>query len=61
MGFTAGVIAVAAAIALMFFVKAKNGVERPFARNWMALVGVTMTFMMLLVVGVASIITNWPI
>ena len=61
MGFTGGVIAVAAAITLMFFAKAKNGVERPIARNWMALVGVTMSFMLLLVVGIASIITNWPI
>lgn len=60
MGFTAGVIGVVAALALLFLLKAKDGVERPFARNWMALVGVVMTIMTLFVAGLAAMITNWP-
>ena len=59
MGFTGGLIAIAVAVGLLFLLKAKNGVERPFARNWMALVGVTMSVMVLLIGGVAALITNW--
>jgi uncharacterized protein YhhL (DUF1145 family) len=60
MGFTGGLIAVAIAVALMFWVKAKNGVEKPFARNWMALIAVTMLIMILFIGGVAAVLTDWP-
>ena len=60
MGFTGGLIAIAAAIAVMFFLGPVNGVERAFARNWMALVGVLMFVMMLFIGGIATVITNWP-
>jgi hypothetical protein len=59
MGTTGGLIAIVASIAILFFCRPKNGVERPFVRNWMALVGVTMVVMMLFVAGIAAIITNW--
>lgn len=59
MGFAGGLAALALAGALIFLLKAKNGVERPFARNWMPLVGVTMTVMVLLIGGLAALITNW--
>ena len=60
MGFTGGLIAIAAAIAVIFFLRPVNGVERAFARNWMALVGVTMAAMMLFIGGIAAVITSWP-
>ena len=60
MGFTGGLIAVVIAVVLMFLLKAKNGVEKPFARNWMALIGVTMTIMVLFIGGVAAVLTDWP-
>jgi hypothetical protein len=59
MGFTGGLIAVAIAGALLFLLKARNGVEKPFARNWMALIGVTMAIMLLFIGGMAAVITNW--
>ena len=52
--------AIAAAIAVIFFLRPVNGVERAFARNWMALVGVTMAAMMLFIGGIAAVITSWP-
>jgi len=60
MGFTGGLIAVVIAVVLMFLLKAKNGIERPFARNWMALITVTMVIMILFIGGVAAILTDWP-
>jgi hypothetical protein len=60
MGFTGGLIAVVISVVLMFLLKAKNGVEKPFARNWMALIGVTMTIMVLFIGGVAAVLTDWP-
>lgn len=60
MGFIGGVVAIAAAIAVVFFLRPRNGVERPFVHNWMALVGVTMLAMMLFIGGIAAIITSWP-
>lgn len=51
MGFTAGLISIAFAAILLFFVKAKDGVEKPFARNWISLIGVTMTIVLLLIAG----------
>ena len=59
MGFTGGLIALALAVGLTFALKAKGLEEKPFARNWMSLVGVTMGIMMLLVGGVAAVISNW--
>ena len=56
MGFTAGLISIALAAILLFFVKAKDGVEKPFAGNWMSLVGVTMTIMLLFIGGLAAMI-----
>ena len=56
MGFTGGLIAIALGAVLLFLVKAKGGVERPFAQNWMALVGVTMTIMLLFIGGLAAMI-----
>ena len=59
MGFTAGLIAIAAAIAVKFFLRPGNGVERAFARTWMALVGVTMAAMILFIGGIAAVINSW--
>ena len=59
MGFTGGLIAIALAVGLMFALKAKGSEERAFARNWMALVSVTMIVMLLFIGGVAGLITNW--
>lgn len=58
MGFTGGLVAVAISVALMVLLKAKNGVERPFARNWMALIAVTMAIMILFIGGIAAVLTN---
>lgn len=60
MGFAGGLIAIALAIGLIFALKAKGLEERAFARNWMALVGVTMGIMLLFIGGVAGVISNWP-
>ena len=59
MGFTGGLIAVAVAVGLLLAVKARNGEERPFARSWMSLVGVTMVIMVLFIGGLAAIITTY--
>ena len=60
MGFTGGLVAVAIAVALMFLLKAKDAVEKPFARSWMALISATMMIMILFIGGLAAILTNWP-
>ena len=59
MGLTAGIVALIVALVATFLLRAKNGEEKPFARSWMALVGVTMTVMALFIGGVAAVITNW--
>jgi len=59
MGFTGGLIAIAAAVALTLALKARGLEEKAFARSWMALVGVTMAIMLLFIAGVAAVITNW--
>jgi len=59
MGVTGGLIAIALAIGLTIFLKAKGLEEKPFARNFMALVGVTMAIMLLFIAGVAAVLTNW--
>ena len=59
MGFIAGLIAIAVAILATFLLRAKNGLEKSFARNWLALIGVTMAIMTLFIAGVAAVITNW--
>ena len=59
MGFTGGLIAIAVAVALTLALKPKGLEEKPFARNWMALVGVTMAIMLLFIGGIAAVITNW--
>ena len=59
MGVTGGLIAIALAIGLAFSLKAKGLEEKPFARNFLALVGVTMLIMLLFIAGVAAVITNW--
>jgi len=59
MGVTGGLIAIALALGLTFFLKAKGLEEKPFARNFMALVGVVMGIMLLFIAGVAAVITNW--
>ena len=59
MGFTGGLIAIAVAVALLFALKTKGLEEKPFARNWMALVGVTMVIMLLFIGTFAAVITNW--
>ncbi len=58
MGFTGGLIAIAVAVALTLALKAKGLEEKPFARNWMALVGVSMAIMLLFIGGLAAVITN---
>jgi hypothetical protein len=58
MAITIGILAIVLAVALTIALKAKAGVERPFARNWLALVGVTMTIMALFIAGVASVLTG---
>jgi len=59
MGVTGGLIAIALAIGLTFLLKAKGLEEKAFARNWLALVGVTMAIMLLFIAGVAAVITSW--
>lgn len=59
MGFTGGWIALAAAIGLLLALKARGLEEKPFARNWMALVSVTMAIMLLFVGGIAAVVSNW--
>ena len=59
MGFTGGLIAIAVAIALTLALRPKGLEEKPFARNWMALVSVSMLIMLLFIAGVAAVITNW--
>jgi uncharacterized membrane protein len=59
MGSTGGLILIALAIGLLFALKAKGLEEKAFARNWMALVGVSMGIMLLFISGVAAVITNW--
>jgi hypothetical protein len=56
MGYTYGLAAIAAAVTLTFILSPKDGVERAFARNWLALIGVTMGIMVLFIVGVILII-----
>ena len=56
MGFTGGLVAIALGAALLFLVKAKNGVEKPFARNWMPLIGVTLLIMLLFIGGLAAML-----
>jgi hypothetical protein len=56
MGFTYGLAAIAAAVTLTFVLRPKDGVERAFARNWLALIGVTMSIMLLFIVGIILII-----
>jgi hypothetical protein len=58
MTFTLGLAAMAAAVILVFVLKPKNGVERPFVRNWLALITVTMTIMGLFIVGIVSILAG---
>ncbi|MGB9364774.1 MAG: hypothetical protein WCE79_02045 [Xanthobacteraceae bacterium] len=59
MSFTGGLIAIAAAVALTLALKARGLEEKSFARNWMALVGVTMGIMLLFIGGLAAVLTNW--
>ena len=54
MGLTGGLIAIVLAVGLTIVCRARNGEERPFARNWMALVGVTMAVMTLFIAGLAA-------
>ena len=60
MGFTGGLIAVAVAVALTLALKARGLEEKAFARNWMALVGVTMIIMLMFIGGIAAVITTGP-
>jgi hypothetical protein len=57
MTFTLGLAAMAAAVILVFILKPKNGVERPFVRSWLALITV-MTIMGLFIVGIVSILAG---
>ena len=59
MGLIGGLLAMAISVLLMFLAKARSGVERPFARNWMALISVTMVIMILFIGGIAAVLTNW--
>lgn len=59
MGFTGGLIAIAAAVALTLALRAKGLEEKPFARNWLALVGVSMGIMLLFIGGLAAALSNW--
>jgi multisubunit Na+/H+ antiporter MnhB subunit len=59
MGFVGGLIAMAIAVVLLFLLKAKNGVEKPFARNWMALITATMAIMVMFIGGLAAVLSNW--
>jgi hypothetical protein len=56
MGFTGGLIAIALGAVLLFLVKAKNDVAKPFAQNWMALIAVTMAIMLLFIGGLAAVL-----
>ena len=58
MGFTGGLVAIAASVVILLLAKAKNGVEKPFARNWMALVAVTMTIQILFMGGISLLLTS---
>lgn len=58
MGYTYGLAAIVAAVGLTFILRPKNGEERAFARNWLALIGVTMTIMLLFIVGIILIMTG---
>ncbi|TMJ02617.1 MAG: hypothetical protein E6G97_12380 [Alphaproteobacteria bacterium] len=60
MGFTGGLIAIALAVGLTLLLKARGLEEKAFARNWMALVGVTMGIMLLFIGRVAAVLTNLP-
>jgi len=53
-----GIIAILLSACLLYSLKAKDGVERPFARNWVALVAATMLVMGLFVGGAAALIVS---
>jgi len=59
MGVTGGLIAIAVAVVLTLALRPKGLEEKAFARNWMALVSVSMVIMLLFIAGVAAVITNW--
>jgi hypothetical protein len=53
-----GIAAVALSACLLFYFKARNGVERPFARNWILLIGAVMLVMSLFIGGAAGIFSS---
>ena len=53
-----GISAILLSACLLHRFKARDGVERPFARNWVSLVAATMLVMSLFVGGAASLIVS---
>jgi len=60
MGVSAGLIAIVAALALLWLGRPPRGSDiRPIFQSWLMLVGFETLVMLLLVGGVAAVITNW--